>query len=495
MDSLLEKIEPEILNLLEGLRKAGGRPLLVGGWVRDSLLGFTSHDIDIEVFGLDPESLKRTLEKYGQVFAVGVSFGVLKVRLGPGETIDVALPRRESLQGPRGHLSQPDPTMTPQEAASRRDFTINAMAYDPASRELLDFFDGQGDLKQGILRRVGDAFTEDPLRVLRGMQFAARWNFRMAEETAEYCKTLRDRYAALAGQRVWGEWHKLFEKGKIPSVGLAVLEQTGWRSLYPELERLAQLPEGKQTAWQHTLEALDLAVDICERDGLEGSEREILMLAALCHEFGYVAPLVGRAYGEPNPAQVEAAIDRTEQFLRSIDCPHYLAVKVIPLVREHLAHRLEGNEKPDPAKVRHLAQRLAPAGIDQWERLVQVCANSGGEIKGERPAERPAQSWLELAEQLECARQPIPPLVLGRHIVEAGLKPGKQFREILDRAYTAQLDGKFDSEEGGKAWLVEQAEILVGKAAEKLKSSNQEPLEGERKTTPDLPAERPEDLL
>lgn len=456
MDTIQIKLEPEIENLLAGLRQAGGKPLLVGGWVRDTLMGFSSHDLDIEVFGLEPASLKRTLENFGQVFAVGVSFGVLKVRLGPGVTLDVALPRRESRQGPRGLVFTPDPAMTPLEAASRRDFTINAMAFDPAGRELLDFFGGQADLKQGILRHVGPAFAEDPLRVLRGMQFAARWNFRLAPETREFCAGLRAEYPTLAGQRVWGEWQKLLAKGQFPSAGLQVLEQTGWRSLYPNLEALATLPEDQTqglTGWQHILRAMDQAVAICQRDQIGATDREILMLATLCHEFGKPqSPVLGQLSAEPNLAQIEAALDQTEKFLQSIDCPHYLANKVIPLVREHLAHRMEGGETPDAASVRHLAQRLFPAGLDQWERLVQICADSGGEL----PGERPGLAWLELAQALGCAEHPVSPMLLGRHLLEAGLKPGKQYRELLDQAYIAQLDGLFETEAEAKEWLTGQ---------------------------------------
>jgi tRNA nucleotidyltransferase (CCA-adding enzyme) len=468
LNSLQIDLDPEIQNLLAGIRKAGGRPLLVGGYVRDTLMGFTSHDIDIEVFGLEPESLKNVLEKFGQVFAVGVSFGVLKVRLGPGNTLDITLPRRESHQGPRGMLLTPDPTMTPQEAATRRDYTINAMAYDPATGELLDFFGGQDDLNQGMLRHVGPAFAEDPLRVLRGMQFAARWDFRMAPETAELCAGLRPEYPGLAGQRIWGEWQKLLAKGQVPSTGLEVLEQTRWRELYPDLEILATVPEKphqprKQTAWQHTLKALDLAVKICGRDQLSVTDREILLLATLCHEFGKSPELrPGQITREPGPAQVEAVMDRTGGFLQSIDCPHYLANEVIPLVREHLANRLECTEPPQPSGVRHLAQRLAPSSLTQWERLVQVCADTGDEV----PGLRPGRSWLEMAEALGCAEKPVSPLVLGRHLLEAGLKPGKQFRELLDLAFAAQLNGVFDTEEAAKIWL---ANLLAENAAKQAK--------------------------
>ncbi len=465
MDIFAKKIEPEIQNLLRELQQAGGRPLLVGGWVRDNLMGFNSHDVDIEVYGLVPEALKQTLEKTGQVFAVGVSFGVLKIRVAPGNTVDVSLPRRESMRGQRGLLFTPDPNMTPREAASRRDFTINAMAYDPAAGVLLDFFGGQDDLKQGILRHVGPAFAEDPLRVLRAMQFAARWDFRMAPETIEVCAELRDRYNSLAGQRVWGEWQKLMAKSRKPSAGMQILEQTGWRRLYPVLEKLATVPligrqvnslPGKQTesrtAWQHTLDAMDLAVEISRRDKLEGVEQEILLLATLCHEFGQVQQILsGRASLEPGPHQVEIAADQTEKFLQSIDCPHYLTNKVVPLVNEYMAHRLEGRQKPDAPKVRHLAVRLAPARITQWERLVETCARSGSE----QGRKRPALAWLKLARELGCAEQPVPPLLLGRHLLEAGLKPGKQFRTLLDRAYAAQLDGIFETEETAREWLRE----------------------------------------
>lgn len=459
MDTFKKKIEPEVWKLLNVIQQTGGKPLLVGGWVRDNLRGDASHDVDVEVYGLEPEVLKQRLEETAQVFAVGVSFGVLKVRLGKGNTVDVALPRRESMQGPRGLIFTPDPNMTPQEAASRRDYTVNAMAYDPATGELLDFFGGQNDLNEGVLRHVGESFAEDPLRVLRGMQFAARWDFHMAPETVEFCTGLRNRYDTLAGQRVWGEWQKLMAKSIRPSAGLRVLEQTGWRSLYPVLEKLATVPvivtkgttlPEDQTAWQHTLAALDQAVEICKRDKLDGPDREILMLATLCHEFGQVQHIMS-GVSRPGPGQhhVEAAVDQTERFLQAIDCPHYLSQKAVPLVNEYMTHRLESREKPTAAKVRRLAVRLAPASITQWERLVEICARSGGEQRRKRPA----QSWLKLARELGCADQPVAPLLLGRHLMEAGLKPGKQFRILLDQAYAAQLEGAFETEDTAKAWL------------------------------------------
>ncbi|HEX2911377.1 MAG TPA: polynucleotide adenylyltransferase [Chloroflexia bacterium] len=436
-------IEPPVQALLEGIRRAGGRPLLVGGTVRDALLGHLPKDIDVEVFGLDGETLRQVAAHYGRVFAVGVSFGVLKVKLAGAGELDLSLPRRESLydtgKGQRGFLATPDPAMTPFEAASRRDFTINAMYYDPAAGELLDFFEGQRDLQDGILRHVGPAFAEDPLRVLRGMQFAARWNFRVAPETAQFCAGLRPLYGTLAIERIWGEWHKLLLKGWLPSAGLEALTACGWRSLYPPLEQLAgQAYSPGETAWEHTLRAVNAAAAISARYGLAGETRVVLMLATLCHDMDL--PLVGAG---------GAVLDSAQAFLKAIGCPQHYLKPVLPLLRERLAYRTPEGTAPTATAVRRLSLRLAPATIEQWERLVEA-ASQGAKETGNA---RPALPWLELARTLGCDRGPLPPLLLGRHLKEAGLHPGPRFGQLLEEALEAQLEGRFSTTEEAMAWL------------------------------------------
>ncbi len=432
---------PAIEALLGSIRTAGGRPLLVGGWVRDALTGQASKDIDIEVFGLEVSPLKRALAEQGRVFAVGVSFGVLKVYLPDNTELDVSVPRRESRSGKRGWIIEPDPTMTLQEAAARRDFTINALAYDSAADELLDFFNGQSDLAMGILRHVGPAFAEDPLRVLRGMQFAARWDFRFAPETVEMCAGLRPAYPTLAQARIWSEWQKLAEKGLRPSAGLVVLEQTGWRSLYPALERLASFsldPADSlgRTAWNQTLQAADSAVRICQRDGLNGESKTILILAAICHS-------LGRALAEGS-YDGEIAAAEAGNFLKSIGSTNQIRRQVVKMVKEqHVTHESELS----PRAVRRLAQRLAPVTIEQWERLVE--AIQPGPF-------RPGLGWLQMAQEAGCANGPVGPLVQGRHLEEAGLKPGPAYRVMLDAALEAQLDGVFSTLEEAKVWLAQK---------------------------------------
>jgi hypothetical protein len=239
---------PYIHPILAAIQAAGGRPLIVGGAVRDALRGVDSKDFDqefdIEVYNLPIDQLSELLAGFGRVDAVGRSFGILKLRTPSGHELDVSLPRRESKigAGHRGFLAAPDPTMTPREAAARRDFTWNALAITPEG-ELLDFFGGAADLHAGIIRHTTAAFAEDPLRVLRAMQFAARFDMRLAPETAALCRTLLPEAPTLATERIWGEWQKWAIKGRKPAAGLRVLAETGWISLYPELEELIGCPQ------------------------------------------------------------------------------------------------------------------------------------------------------------------------------------------------------------------------------------------------------------
>jgi tRNA nucleotidyltransferase (CCA-adding enzyme) len=161
--------------IVDAIAQTGGTPIAVGGYVRDHLLGIDSKDIDIEVFNISPEDLRTVLGRFGTLNAVGVSFGVLKLHFKDGTEYDFTLPRRESKsgQGNRGFIVDCDPSMTFVEAARRRDYTINAMGINLVTGEFLDPFNGQKDLRQRILRAPSEHFVESPIRVLRGMQFAA----------------------------------------------------------------------------------------------------------------------------------------------------------------------------------------------------------------------------------------------------------------------------------------------------------------------------------
>ena len=180
------------------------RAYLVGGCVRDSLLGIAHKDFDLEVYGVDYETLARELSVYGRVDLVGKSFGGIKFSSARGDQWDFSLPRRDSkvASGHQGFQIEFDPDISPKEAASRRDFTINALAFDPRTGDYLDFFGGRADLRNRVLRHTSPAFVEDPLRVLRGMQFAARFDLTPALETVELCRSISRTFSELAVERV-----------------------------------------------------------------------------------------------------------------------------------------------------------------------------------------------------------------------------------------------------------------------------------------------------
>src|SRR5215510_9868819 len=223
------------LAVAAAVRDAGGRALVVGGWVRDRLLNLPEPEksnIDVEVFGVPGERLRALLEGLGRVEAVGESFQVYKV----GD-VDVSLPRRDSKagRGHRGFVVTGDPDMSIAEAARRRDFTVNAISWDPLTSEYFDPFDGRGDLERRRLRMVdAETFADDSLRVLRAVQFAARLEFTLDEATAALCRTIP--LDDLPYERVWGEIEKLLLQARHPSIGLALAMDLGViATLFPEL--------------------------------------------------------------------------------------------------------------------------------------------------------------------------------------------------------------------------------------------------------------------
>ena len=239
------------------VERAGGRAYFVGGCVRDALLGRENKDIDIEVHRVPVETLEGILDALGERISMGASFGVLGLR---HYDLDIAMPRAETATG-FGHKDfavSVDPFLGEEKAASRRDFTINALMRDVLTGEILDFFDGRGDLARGLIRHVNDrSFGEDPLRVFRGAQFAARFGFEVAPETRALCVTMR--VDALAGERVMGELEKALLKAAAPSVFFEELR--AMRQLhvwFPELEPLIDLPQPPQhhpegDVWTHTM--------------------------------------------------------------------------------------------------------------------------------------------------------------------------------------------------------------------------------------------------
>jgi tRNA nucleotidyltransferase (CCA-adding enzyme) len=448
--------------MLEAVRRIG-RPRLVGGGVRDWLLGLRPKDFDVEVGGLDFETLHRALTPFGATDVVGRSFGVIKVRSRTsGAEYDFSLPRRESKTGAghRGFAVQPDPTLSDAEAAARRDFTLNAIALDPFSGAVIDPHGGQRDLAARTLRHTSAAFAEDPLRVLRGFQLAARFDFTLAPETAALCRTIAGAFAELPVERVWGEWEKWATKSVRPARGLQVLEDSGWLAHFPEIAALRGTPQEPEwhpegDVFVHTGHCVDaLAADPAWQASGSGRRRR-LMFAVLAHDFGKPATTVqaekrGRRRWT-SPGHEAAGGPIATAFLRRIGAPLDEDAPVAALVVHHLAHH-HGQAEFSDSSVRRLARKLAPATLDDLAAVMRADADGrpplpSAEIHariGELVAKAHALAFADAAPR---------PILLGRHLIALGLRPGPRFTPVLDAAFEAQLDGAFLDESGGLAWL------------------------------------------
>lgn len=445
------ELPKSLVVVCQHIADSGGKPWLVGGCVRDLLLGIKPKDFDIEVYGLKPAQLETVLAPLGKTEHVGKHFGVIKLWLS-GMELDIALPRTEhkTAAGHRGFLVESNPDMKPETATLRRDFTINAMMYNPLDNTLLDFHGGQDDLSHKTLRHVGPAFIEDPLRPLRAMQFAARFQLRLDKKTAELCHSLLAEAETLPESRIWGEWQK-WSHAPYPSCGLQALQDSGWLSIYPELAAMVGCaqdsrwhPEGD--VWTHTLQVCDMAAVIADRNKRSIQPREQLIFAALCHDLGKPScTFADESKKLRSPGHCEAGVKLSEQFLRQINAPKSIIQFVLPMVREHMTHM---HGKPTARAIRRLAHRLAPSNIEFWEMLIE--ADASGRLPA--PASRPALSWLREANRLKHHHNKPERILTGKILIGLGVSPGPAMGVAIRQAYEAQLDGEFDDRESAICW-------------------------------------------
>lgn len=437
-----------VQQLAQCIRQAGGRAVLVGGCVRDGLLGYTCKDVDVEVFGLSADLLETVLRRHFQVVAVGKSFGVFKLH---GYEIDVSLPRRERKtgQGHKAFVVEGDPDMSFAEAALRRDFTLNAISYDPFTRELIDPVNGVRDLEARVLRHTGPQFSEDPLRVLRAMQFIARFELQVAPETLSLCQSIE--MESLPPERLFEEWRKLLVAGRKPSLGMNFLRDSGWVRYFPELEAMIGCKQDPQwhpegDVWTHTCHCLDA---FARRRTGDAWEDLLVGFGVLCHDIGKPLTTVtdesGRIRSPRHDIEGEAP---TRRFLARLTQHKELIEAVVLLVRNHMRPALLCKDDASDSAVRRLAR--AVGRIDRLLRVVE--ADMAG--RPPLPDDFPAGDWLlRRAEALDIKNAAPQAILLGRHLIEQGLKPGRQFKDILDAAYEAQMDGEFTDLAGALSWL------------------------------------------
>lgn len=439
----------------------GGTSFVVGGSVRDEFFGTPSKDIDVEVFGLDIDTLINVLSVFGDVNVVGKSFGVIKLTTPDGDDFDFSLPRWDSNTG-NGHrdvVVKVDHNMTPEEACVRRDFTMNAMSRNLLTGELIDPVGGQNDINDKVLRHTSDQFGEDPLRVLRGMQFCGRFELTAHVDTTFECARIFDKFDALPKERVWGEWEKLLMKSTKPSMGLKFLKDTRWITHFPELEDLIDCPQNPKwhpegDVFTHTGHVLDSAVNISNNIGMTPDERCIVRLGALCHDFGKPSTTILPKCSAPGHDKAGEA--PTLSFLKRIGAPKKFWKPVVTLVKEHMVHVGLENSTPSQRMVNRLLNRLNDGGVDLTLLGIVVEADHSG--RPPLPKRMPAD-FMKIVNASAELPPKIKPLVMGRHLLDLGVVPGKEMGDILRTLFELQLDGHFDTVDGGLE-LLKRHEIL-----------------------------------
>ncbi len=440
-----------VRRVVELLRDAGGRPFLVGGCVRDALLQVPVLDVDIEVYGLGTRQIEAALRKEFGIITVGAAFGVTKLKDFP---VDVSVPRRENRTGAK-HTDfdvQADPSMTPKDAAERRDFTLNAIMWNPFTGEVVDPWGGVADLQARRLRHVSAKFAEDPLRVLRAMQFAARFEFSVAKETVALCASLSQ--ADLPPERLMEEWTKLILRGVKPSVGLNFLRDCGWSKFYPELHAMIGVPQDPEwhpegCVWTHT----GLCLDAFAKARVGNRDEDLIVgLSVLLHDVGKATTTKKEPHDDRWHAygHEEASFNLAPKFLSQITREVKLIDSILPLVRWHAQPWELFRAKAGDAAVRRLANKVVR--IDRLVRVDEADRKGRGSKSTAEPS--PQGIWLtERAAALHLQDSAPKKIVLGRHLIAMGHKPAGWFSQVLDEAFEAQLDGVFGDEAGGLVWL------------------------------------------
>lgn len=405
-----------LLKIAGEIREAGGRAYLVGGWVRDAMLGGNCRDYDIEVYDMEQDSLVAILSKYGRCNLVGKAFGVIHLAM-KGLSLDFSFPRTESKvgYGHRGFVVHTDAKLTFREAALRRDFTINAMGMELPDLTLCDPYNGVEDLKAGLLRHVGPAFAEDSLRILRGVQFASRFKLALAPETVEMCRTLS--LDDLSIERLFEEFKKWLLKPGKPSLGLKAFLDIKLDEYFPEIRPLSVA--GDAANWNALGELLD---NLSAVQGLNDDERMVLMFAGL---------LAG------NPAD-------TLKFLARITNEIKLT-KGVPLLLSRVFKYEPQASIPTDAEIRRLSVELS--GLRLYIAFLQSNPMYAAESRTAF-----AQNFKARAEELGVYEKAPAAYLTGKMLIDLGVKPGKEMGELIKKSFELQLDGEITDADTAIVW-------------------------------------------
>jgi tRNA nucleotidyltransferase (CCA-adding enzyme) len=441
----------EIMQLIES---AGGRTFVVGGAVVDLLLDSAPKDWDVEVYGLTYGQLEELLVDYHPK-TVGKQFGIIKLseNCTDGLEVDVNVPRRESTVG-IGHRDfdiQLDHTMSPKEAARRRDLTINALYYDHVNGEVVDHFGGIEDLRTGTIRATDPStFIEDPVRVLRVMQLLARKGRAVDPATSELCGSMADTFSSIAVERVHEEFRKLLLKAPKPSVGLNFLKDCGYLEQLPELHAMVDCPENPEwhpegNTWDHVMNVVDNAARVRDAQPTDPPIPEDwiepFMWSSLLHDVGKPSVKQGDfSFRGHDTAGEEVA---TSLLNRVMNGGKQLRERILALVVNHMQpYYLSSGDAGDKAWRR--LQNKVRLDVLGWHSRCDGCTKDARDVLAPEPQHVGSQIAWEHFVAIGAAGEKIQPILQGRDLIAAGCNPGPSFGKALEAAYQAQLDGETD---------------------------------------------------
>ncbi len=438
---LLKAAGEKFSSMAADIKSTGGRVFFVGGCVRDFFLEQSIEDIDVEVYGVTAPQLEQILCQYGTVNHIGKSFGVYIVK---GMSLDITLPRTEKKMGV-GHkdfIVTVDPFLPLEMASKRRDFTWNAIYVDAISGEIIDPFNGLKDLQLGIVRHIDDkTFAEDPLRVLRALQFAGRFGFTLHADTKKLCRSLLSELPTLPKERLFEEFKKLLLKAPKPSLGLRLAQEIGVvNTLFPELQSLIGCPQSAKyhpegDVWEHTLLVVDAAAKLRDKT----KNPQTLMFAALCHDMGKPATTKVLHEGKIiSHGHERAGVAPTRSFIQRLTRNKKLLQEVTILVKEHMNPYALYKTKASDSALKRLSRRV---DVQELLLLAEADRQGRGNVAEDKEING-FKNWFEEKIIYLSLDKEIKPLIQGEDLIKMGIKRGPIYGKLLHQAFEMQLDGK-----------------------------------------------------
>lgn len=426
--------------IAQEVKDKNGRMFYVGGYVRDQIMKKENKDIDVEVFGLSLKQLTEIISKYGVVNQIGVSFGILKVH---GLNIDFGMPRKENSIGSKHKDFEIniDPNMSILEACKRRDFTMNALMQDVLTGEMIDYFNGIQDIQNMVIKHVDETtFIQDELRVLRACGFAARFNFKISENTLALCKKLD--CINLTKERIYTEVEKALLKADRPSIFFEYARQIGiLKKIFSPMDKLIGVqqnpkyhPEGD--VWIHTMMVIDEAAKLKEKSNYPIA----LMLAAVCHDLGKITT-TRHLHGKIVSYNHENELHLTKKFLKNITNNNDLTYAVMILVKNHMRPNILAKNNSSDKAIRKLIVDTSSKLINIQDEILLSKADRMGRDSDDLQSYDIDKWWKDKLSTVNENKTTIVPLVTGKDLIEIGYVQGEELGKALKYAFDLQISG------------------------------------------------------